>query len=239
MTTFDLIAFDADDTLWHSETLFVGAQDKFKQLLAQYHDMAYIEQKVEQIELENLQYYGYGVKGFILSLIETAIELTEGRILGAEIQQVIRLAKEMLTAEVQLLEHARECVAQLASVYPLMIITKGDLFDQEAKIARSGLGQYFQHIEIVSDKTRDNYAALLARYRVTPARFLMVGNSLRSDILPVVALGGRAVYIPYHITWSHEKALPADEDREKIFEIEHLGLLPALLAKLDEEALAH
>lgn len=236
---FDLIAFDADDTLWHSEALFAGAQDKFKQLLAQYHDMAYIEQKVEQIELENLQYYGYGVKGFTLSLIETAIELTEGRIQGTEIQQVIRLAKEMLTAEVQLLEHVEESIARLAGVYPLMIITKGDLFDQEAKIARSGLGEYFQHIEIVSDKTQDNYAALLAKYRVAPARFLMVGNSLRSDILPVVTLGGRAVYIPYHITWTHEKALPADEDREKFFELEHLGLLPALLAKLDEEALAH
>jgi putative hydrolase of the HAD superfamily len=232
MTMFDVIAFDADDTLWHSESLYSEAQDKFKQLLAPYHDAEQIGQRLHQTEMRNLQYYGYGIKGFTLSLIETAIELTEGRILSTEIQKVIDLAKDMLTAEVQLLGHAEETVARLADSYPLMMITKGDLFDQEAKIARSGLRQYFRYIEIVSDKTRDDYVTLLAKYRLAPSRFLMVGNSLRSDILPVVALGGRAVYIPYHITWAHENVLPPEEDRQRYFELEHLGLLPALIEKL-------
>jgi putative hydrolase of the HAD superfamily len=232
MTMFDAIAFDADDTLWHTESLYSGAQDKFKRLLAHYHNAERIEQQLHQTEIRNLQYYGYGIKGFTLSLIETAIELTEGRILGTEVQKVIDLAKDMLTADVQLLEYAEETVARLADSYPLMIITKGDLFDQEVKIARSGLRQYFRYIEIVSDKTRDNYATLLAKYHLAPSQFLMVGNSLRSDILPVVALGGWAVYIPYRITWAHENVLPQDGDRKRYFELEHLGLLPALIEEL-------
>ncbi len=231
---FDLIAFDADDTLWHSESLYSEAQDEFKQLLAPYHSAERVGQELHQTEMRNLPYYGYGIKGFALSLIETAIELTQGRISGREIQEVIDLAKDMLTAEVQLLEHAWETVARLAASYPLMMITKGDLFDQEAKIARSGLRQYFQYVEIVSDKTRDGYAALLARYHLEPSRFLMVGNSLRSDILPVIALGGQAVHIPYHITWAHENVDLSEEDRKRYFELEHLGLLPALIEKLSQ-----
>ncbi len=185
--------------------------------------------------MRNLQYYGYGIKGFALSLIETAIELTQGRISGREIQEVIDLAKDMLTAEVQLLEYARETIARLAISYPLMMITKGDLFDQEAKIARSGLRQYFQYVEIVSDKTRDGYATLLARYHLEPSRFLMVGNSLRSDISPVVALGGWAVHIPYPITWAHENVSPPQRDQKRYFELEHLGLLPALIEELKKQ----
>jgi putative hydrolase of the HAD superfamily len=231
---FDLIAFDADDTLWHSESLYSAAQDRFKQLLAPYRSAERIEQKLHQTEMRNLQYYGYGIKGFALSLIETAIELTQGRISGGEIQEVIALAKDMLTAEVRLLDHAQETVIRLAVSYPLMLITKGDLFDQEAKIARSGLRQYFRHIEIVSDKTREGYATLLARHHLTPSRFLMIGNSLRSDILPVVALGGQAVHIPYHITWAHENVALSEEDRKRYFELEHLGLLPALIEKLSQ-----
>jgi putative hydrolase of the HAD superfamily len=232
---FDLIAFDADDTLWHSESLYSEAQDRFKQLLAPYHGVGRIGQQLHQTEMRNLPYYGYGIKGFALSLIETAIELTQGRISGAEIQQVIDLAKDMLAADVRLLEHAEETIARLAVSYPLMLITKGDLFDQEAKIARSGLGQYFRHIEIVSDKTREGYATLLARYHLEPSRFLMVGNSLRSDILPVIALGGQAVHIPYHITWAHENAALSEEDRKRCFELEHLGLLPALIEELKKQ----
>jgi putative hydrolase of the HAD superfamily len=231
---FDLIAFDADDTLWHSESLYSAAQDKFKQLLAPYHSAERIGRELHQTEMRNLQYYGYGIKGFALSLIETAIQLTQGRISGREIQKVIDLAKDMLTAEVQLLDHAQETVARLAASYPLMMVTKGDLFDQEAKIARSGLRQYFQYIEIVSDKTREGYATLLARYHLAPSRFLMVGNSLRSDILPVIALGGRAVHIPYHITWAHENVSLSEGDRKRYFELEHLGLLPALIEKLSQ-----
>jgi putative hydrolase of the HAD superfamily len=232
---FDLIAFDADDTLWHSESLYSEAQDKFEQLLAPYHSAGHVGQQLHQTEMRNLQYYGYGIKGFALSLIETAIELSQGRISGGEIQEVIDLAKDMLTAEVQLLDHAQETVTRLAASYPLMMITKGDLFDQEAKIARSGLRQYFRYIEIVSDKTHEGYATLLARYHLKPSRFLMVGNSLRSDILPVVALGGWAVHIPYHIAWAHENVPPPQGNQKRYFELEHLGLLPALIEKLKNQ----
>jgi len=186
--------------------------------------------------MRNLQFYGYGIKGFALSLIETAIELTEGRIQGDEIHHLIDLAKDMLTAEVQLLDHAADSVARLAAMYPLMLITKGDLFDQETKIARSRLRPYFRYIEVVSDKTDDSYSALLAKYQLDPARFLMVGNSLRSDILPVVALGGQAVYIPYQITWAHETVVLSEQDRSRFFELDHIGLLPALVERL---SLAH
>jgi putative hydrolase of the HAD superfamily len=147
---------------------------------------------------------------------------------------VIDLTKEMLTAEVQLFEHAEKVVSRLAAAYPLMLVTKGDLFDQELKIDRSGLRPYFRHVEIVSDKTLDSYAALLARHHIDPARFLMIGNSLRSDVLPVVALGGRAVHIPYHLTWAHEHVSPPAGDRDRYYELEHLGLLPALIERLSE-----
>jgi putative hydrolase of the HAD superfamily len=202
---FDLIAFDADDTLWHTEDLYVGTQDRFKQLLAPYHSAEWIDRKLFDTEMRNLGVFGYGIKGFVLSLIETAIELTEGRISGTEIQRLIDMGREMLSADIRLLEGVAETVAALSERYPLMIITKGDLFDQETKIARSGLGPHFKHVEIVSDKTEASYAALLRRHAVAPQRFLMIGNSLRSDILPVVALGGRAVHIPYHLTWAHEQ----------------------------------
>jgi putative hydrolase of the HAD superfamily len=202
---FDLIAFDADDTLWHTEDLYVGTQDRFKQLLAPYHSAEWIDRKLFDTEMRNLGVFGYGIKGFVLSMIETAIELTEGRISGTEIQRLIDMGREMLSADIRLLAGVAETVAALSERYPLMIITKGDLFDQETKIARSGLGPHFKHVEIVSDKTEASYAALLRRHGVAPQCFLMIGNSLRSDILPVVALGARAVYIPYHLTWAHEQ----------------------------------
>jgi putative hydrolase of the HAD superfamily len=232
MPVFDLIAFDADDTLWHNESLYHEAINKFQALLAPYQSAEQVEQRLRQIELDNLGYYGYGIKGFALSLVEAAVEISEGRIQGEQLRQVIDITKGMLCAKVRLFEHAEETVASLANSYPLMLITKGDLFEQEAKIARSGLKAYFPHIQIVSDKTRDSYAAILARHHVAPGRFLMVGNSLRSDILPVVALGGMAVYIPNHLTWAHENVPVPDGERGKYIELEHLGLLPALIAKL-------
>jgi len=208
MPLFDVIAFDADDTLWHTERLYAETQVRFRRLLAQYHSPEWIDERLYQTEMRNLQHFGYGLKAFTLSMIETAVELTEGRIPGREIQMIIDFAKEMLNAEVQLLEYAAETVARLAAAHALMLITKGDLFDQEAKIARSGLARHFRYIEIVSDKTRESYEALLKKHAVAPEHFLMIGNSLRSDILPVLALGGCAVYIPYHVTWAHEVAEP-------------------------------
>jgi putative hydrolase of the HAD superfamily len=229
---FDLIAFDADDTLWHSETLYTVTQDKFVHLLSAYRETDGIEAELYQTEMRNLRYYGYGIKSFTLSMIETAIQLTDGRIRGEEIRQILAFAREMLKAPVELLEGAEEVVRALSESHPLMIVTKGDLFDQESKLARSGLADYFTHVEVVTAKTSTTYQALLSKYHITPGRFLMVGNSLKSDILPVLAVGGQAVYIPYHITWVHEAVAQPADDVMGYFELEHIRLLPALVESL-------
>ncbi len=228
---FDLIAFDADDTLWHNETLYTATQEKLRELLSHYTSSETVDQKLYQTEMRNLQYYGYGIKSFALSMIETAIELTEGRILGHEIQQIIDNAKDMRRAGVQLLEGVEETIALLAKSYPLMIITKGDLFDQETKLARSGIADYFSIIEIVSGKTKDTYVHLLEKHHIDPARFLMVGNSLKSDILPVLELGGCGVYIPYEQTWEHE-VVDAGAIEMRYHQLDQIGLLPALLDQI-------
>jgi putative hydrolase of the HAD superfamily len=231
--TLDLIAFDADDTLWHNETMFSMTQEKFMQLLAGEQSPELIARTLYEIELRNLHNFGYGIKGFTLSMIETAIELTGGQIKGAVIQQIIDLAKAMVHAPVELLDHVAEVIPRLAESFRLMLLTKGDLFDQEAKLARSGLGAYFTQVEIVSDKTELSYRALFAKYAIDPARFLMVGNSLRSDIVPVTALGGRAVYIPYHLTWAHESVAEHDPQQHHYVQLEHMGMLPALIERLE------
>lgn len=193
-TPFDLIAFDADDTLWHNEHLYSLTQEGYRELLAPFLDRPWTGDELYATELRNLQHFGYGIKGFTLSMVETAIELTAGQVPAAVIQQIIDLGKGMLAAPVELLDGVAELLPALSADVPLMLLTKGDLFDQEAKIARSGLASHFRHIEIVSEKTRATYASLLDKVGVRPERFLMVGNSLRSDILPVLALGGHAVY---------------------------------------------
>lgn len=236
MSRFDAIAFDADDTLWHNERLYINAQATLMQLLAQYHHPAWIKKHLYQTEMRNLQQFGYGIKGFALSMIETAIELTEGRIVGRDIQTIIDVAKTMLAADIELLEHVAETLENLATTYSLMLITKGDLFDQETKIARSGVAQHFQHIEIVSDKSRESYARLLQRHSIMPDRFLMVGNSLRSDILPVLALGATAIYVPHELTWVHESAAPVPAEQAHYYEVEHLGQLPHLIEELERQA---
>lgn len=228
-TSFDIIALDADDTLWHNETMFSMTQEKFMQLLAGSHDPEQIQHKLYETELRNLHNFGYGVKGFTLSMIETAIELTEGQVSGKVIQQIIDFAKAMVHAPVELLDHVADVVPRLAASYPLMLLTKGDLLDQESKLARSGLAEHFRYVEIVSDKTITSYRALLDRYQIAPLRFLMVGNSLRSDILPVTSLGGRAVYIPYHLTWAHETVDHLDSQQHSYVELEHIGMLPELI----------
>jgi putative hydrolase of the HAD superfamily len=213
---FDVIALDADDTLWHNETVFQATQGRFRELLAPYHDHAWIDERLYAAEKRNLRHFGYGVKGFVLSMIETAAELTDGRITGTEIQRIIDWGRDMLQHPVELLEGVEETVRELAGGYRLMLLTKGDLFDQEGKLARSGLGEHFSAIEIVSEKDARTYGAVIARHRVGPARFLMVGNSLRSDVLPVLEIGGAAVHVPYRVTWAHED-VPEDELRGRDF----------------------
>jgi putative hydrolase of the HAD superfamily len=233
MTTFDVIAFDADDTLWHSEILYAAAQEEYRRLLAPYAEVATIDRVLHQTEMRNLPTYGYGIKGFALSMIEAALDLSQQQINGGEIQRVLDLAKQMLRTDVELLEGVAEVVAQLAEAYPLMLITKGDLVHQEAKVEQSGLKPYFRSIDIVADKTPQSYAALLDRHHVEPSRFLMIGNSLRSDVLPVLAIGGQAVHVPYAITWAHEHVdLPPDQ-QGRYHELDHIGLLPALVKQLE------
>jgi len=230
-----MIAFDADDTLWHNERLYVNAQTKFAELLSQYHKPEWVSERLYQTETQNIQHFGYGIKAFALSMIETAVKLTEGRISGKDIQAVINLAKAMLTADVELLDHVRETIKQLVSNHRLMLITKGDLLDQETKIVRSGLGEYFQYIEVVSHKTRESYERVLKRYSLVPERFMMVGNSLKSDILPILELGGNAIYIPYELTWLHEIADTPPEGQRGYYLLEHMGQLPALLERLAKD----
>jgi putative hydrolase of the HAD superfamily len=232
----DLIAFDADDTLWHNEIHYRNTEARFQQILAPYQLDGRASKALYDTEMQNLRYYGFGTKGFALSMIETAIELTGGQVGSAEIQQIIDLAKGMLSAPVKLLEHVPDVVATLSTTHPIMLITKGDLLDQERKLDQSGLASYFDHVEIVSHKTPEVYRSVLDKYQVVPERFLMVGNSLRSDVAPVVTLGGQAVHIPYQITWAHEAELePHCAHQQGYVELDHIGLLPALVDRLVQQ----
>lgn len=231
----DLIAFDGDDTLWQNERSYRDARDHFRRLLAGCGvelSADEIEARVNQTELANLDYYGYGVSSFTLSLIETAIDLTGGRIAGAELRGTIELAKRMLTEEIELFPAVRETLTTLAARWPLMLITKGDLLHQTSKLERSGLRDCFRFVEVVSHKTPEVYAAILARHEIAPDRFLMIGNSLRSDILPVVDVGGWAVHIPAALSWSHEHADVPPHAVGRYFEITAMERVPDAIARL-------
>lgn len=228
-----VIAFDADDTLWENETIFNLTQERCKGLLRGYVDPAKIDDKIYQTELDNLAIFGYGVKGFTLSMIETAIELSEGRVTGLEIQKIIDLGKDMLAHPIHLIDGVRETIDTLSreTGYELMIITKGDLFDQESKIARSGLADYFSRIEIVSEKDDATYTELLKRHEISVEEFLMVGNSLKSDILPICRIGGQAMHIPFHTTWAHELVETHHLEGYEYYEIDNLRQLLDMLNK--------
>ena len=200
-----LIAFDADDTLWVNEPNYVDVKQKLCELLAHYIDEETLSQRFYNAQIRNLHLFGYGAKSFMLSMIETAIELTNGAITGAEIQQIIDVSRQLIQFPIEVLDGVRDALETLSKQFDLMVLTKGDLFDQESKIARSGLGHYFKHVEIVSEKNEQTYQQILRKYNVQPADFVMIGNSLKSDILPVVHIGGQAIHIPYAVTWSHEQ----------------------------------
>jgi len=207
--TLDLIAFDGDDTLWHNERSFRQGRERFQRLLTRAGVVLTEEEIascVNRAELANLPYFGYGVASFVLSLAEVAIDLTDGRIAGGDLRDLIELAKHMMTEEIELFPEAQQTLATLAAAWPLMLITKGDLLHQRSKLERSGLAGCFRFVEVVSHKTADVYASILSRHGIAADRFLMVGNSLRSDILPVVEAGGWAVHIPAAVSWSHEDA---------------------------------
>ena len=229
----DLIAFDADDTLWINEPRYKSAEAKFRSLLELYAPGDVVSQCLHETELRNLKILGYGVKGYIISMIETAIEVTNKKISGTEIAEIVRMGKQMMEAPIQLFEHVEKTLAKLSKTKNLVMITKGDLVEQEDRIARSGIAQYFRHIEIVSEKTEETYRNLLRKYNVEPKHFMMVGNSMRSDILPVVALGACAVYIHYEDTWQYENAHAHHVEHGSYEQIDHIGLFPELVERIE------
>jgi len=200
-----VIALDADDTLWVNEPYFREVEHQFSQLLLSYETENKINQELYKKEIDNLELYGYGVKGFVLSMIEAALEISNNRIGSKEIQQIINFGKEMLNKPIELLDGVEEVLKKLSPKYKLILATKGDLLDQERKLKKSGLHKYFDHIEVLSDKKKDNYQYLIDFLEVKPSEFLMIGNSLKSDILPLVELNSNAIHIPYHTTWVHEE----------------------------------
>lgn len=234
MAAITTLGFDADDTLWHNESIFEEAHRRYCELLSRYHDAATVDRTLFATEMRNIELFGYGIKAHALSSIETAIELTEGRIGAEEIRAIIALARGMLEHPVELLEGAAEVVPALAQRFRLLLVTKGDLRDQERKVRKSGLEKHFTALEILSEKDASVYGRVLSRHGIDPAEFLMIGNSLKSDILPVLDLGGRAVYVPYRITWQAERAEPPSgpETAGRFFQIKTLRDLPALLDRL-------
>jgi putative hydrolase of the HAD superfamily len=229
-----VVGFDADDTLWHNENIFEHTHERYRDLLARYHDAATVDRTLFATEMRNLDLYGYGVKGFTLSAIETAIQLTEGRISAEEIRRLIELGREMLAHPVELLEGVEETLAQLAGRHRLLLITKGDLRDQERKLAKSGLADRFRAVEVLSEKDEPSYAVVLRRHGVDPARFLMVGNSLKSDILPVLALGGAGAHVPYRLTWAAERAEPPQAGG-RFYALESIRAVTGVVAALAAE----
>lgn len=207
------IAFDADDTLWVNEPHFNHVEEKFEQLLTDYVSKEELTGSLYATERKNLEIFGYGAKGFMLSMIETALELTEGKIPGTAIQSIIDWGKALIQQPIDVLPDIPGVLDALKTQYTLLIITKGDLFDQESKIARSGLADHFEEIEIVSEKKPAVYQKILTKYRISPAHFLMIGNSLKSDILPTLEIGANAVHIPYHTTWVHEQVSLSPEEQ--------------------------
>lgn len=234
MSRIDLVAFDADDTLWRSQEYFDDAQREFEAIMAPYIDLkqSATAALLYATESRNIALFGYGAKGMTLSMLETAIELSQQRIVASDMGRILDLGKQVLTHPVELLPGIRDVVEAIAARHRVILITKGDLFHQEAKLAQSGLADLFTRIEIVSEKNSETYARVLQECEVQPEHFVMVGNSLRSDIEPVIQLGGRAVHMPYHSTWAHEQITGFRCDAERVVEVVQPSEIVAALEAL-------
>ena len=228
MPTLTTIGFDADDTLWQNEQFFRLTEERFQSLLADHAPAEHLAARLLEAEKRNLAHYGYGIKGFTLSMIETAVEVTEGRVPAAIIGEILAAGREMLSHPVETLPKARETLAALAGDYRIVLITKGDLFDQERKLAASGLGDFFDGVEIVSDKTPATYERVFTRHGDGPARAMMVGNSLKSDVVPAIEAGSWGIYVPHDLTWVLERIEPP-EGHARYRQIGDLGALPGLV----------
>ena len=200
-----VIAFDADDTLWINEPYFQETEEKFCELLAPYLSKHTLSQELFKTEIGNLRLYGYGIKGYILSMIEAALQISNHTIGNETINKIIQYGKELLEHPIELLDGVEDTLKTLQKKYKLVVATKGDLLDQRRKLHNSGLGKYFHHIEVMSDKQEVDYTDLIKRLDIKPSEFLMIGNSLKSDVLPVLGMGGHAIHIPFHTTWAHER----------------------------------
>ena len=222
------IGFDADDTLWHNERYFRLSQERFAELLRDFAEADHLADRLDAAERRNLGRYGFGIKGFVLSMIETALDVTDRKVPGAVIAELIAAGHEMLAHPIELLPDAAETVAALAGEAHLLLITKGDLLDQERKLAQSGLGEFFDGVEIVADKTPEIYARAFGG----AARAAMVGNSLRSDVLPAIEAGHWGIHVPHELTWSYERA-ETPETHDRFRRIERLGALRGLLDRLE------
>ncbi|MCP4224395.1 MAG: HAD family hydrolase [Actinomycetia bacterium] len=236
--TVSVVGLDADDTLWHSESHFAVTEERFRSLLAPWLAPGDVADRLLKRERANLEVFGYGAKGFTLSMIETALEVSEGNLPSAAVEQIIEWGKELLSHPIELLDGVEETVKELSTSYRLALITKGDLFHQESKVAESGLADLFEHVEILTEKSPASYQRVLDRLGVDPEQFVMVGNSIRSDVLPVVEIGARAVHIPYGITWDHENVDTTDHEITWHL-IDGLAQLPALLAEISQVGCEH
>lgn len=226
--TITTVALDADDTLWHNESIFHLTQDQYVGLLKEYGDPDHMKARLLEVEIKNLKLYGYGVKSFTLSMIETAIELTRGAVPAKTVMDILNLGRAMLEHPVEPLPGVAETLEALKDGYKLIMVTKGDLMNQEQKLARSGLGDYFHAIEIVSEKDASTYRRIVARQGVAPAAMVMIGNSMKSDVLPALDAGLWGIHIPYHLTWAHEHAEPPS-DSPRFAKLETISELPGWL----------
>ncbi|MEO9968062.1 MAG: HAD family hydrolase [Reichenbachiella sp.] len=219
-----IIAFDADDTLWHNESYFRDTEKKFYALLEAYMPEHALAKELFRIEMQNLELYGYGIKAFTLSMIESAMEISNRTIKLEDIEKIVSYGKELLEMPVELIDDVEQVLQSLSTRYRLVLATKGDLLDQHRKLTKSGLGKYFHHIEIMSEKKERDYQRLLNRLDIKAEEFIMVGNSLKSDILPVLELGGTGFHIPYHVTWAHEH-VDRDIKHENFYFLEKISTL--------------
>jgi putative hydrolase of the HAD superfamily len=226
MKAIKVIGFDADDTLWSNACFFQDVELKFYDLLSGYQPREELARALYQTEMNNMEWYGYGAMAFTLSLIETAIGVSNGQVSAAIIADILLAGKSILNHPIELFPGVPEVLPELSKKYRLVVVTKGDLLDQERKLEKSGLLPYFQHVEVVTEKHEDNYKQLIEFMNIQPHEFLMVGNSLKSDILPVLSIGGKAVHIPYHMEWEYEKI---DKPATPYIEIATLFDLPPIL----------
>jgi putative hydrolase of the HAD superfamily len=233
-----LVGFDGDDTLWRSEDYYRGAQDDFERIVAHYVDLhdARVHERLYAVEKRNLALFGYGVKGMVLSMIEAAVEITEGRVTAQDLHRIVSMGKTLLQHPVELLPGIREAVEANGQRHDIVLITKGDLFHQEAKVKQSGLADLFRRIEIVSEKDAPTYARVLREFDLAPSQFAMIGNSLRSDIAPVLELGGWGVHMPYHVTWAHEAEAEVAHDAPRLRTVDDARGLPAAVADIARAA---